>query len=463
MNLRNSTSMAADTQSEGRQSLHIDGLAWTAGESQGARLRRYIIATAAVAVIVAVPFTYGFLHPNIPMVTVTKAVMESNPPNDIDLTARGYVVPHHRINVNPKVTGRVAWIGVERGEKVRQGQILVRLEDDEFRALYEQALGAVDSARAYLDELEHGPRPAEIHQAEHNLDEARVVLREDKLTLDRTRELAAQGVVSPQALDDATARYDADQQRVRALENGLQLAKSGPRPEEIERAQGNLAEAEGQQAYAKSMLDATVIRAPVGGTILERTAEKGELVTAQFASGAEGGPQGEVVALANLHDVQVELNIPQSAFARLSLNQKALVRLDAFPEREYKGVMAEVAPEADRQEGTIQVRVQILNPDKYLRPEMNATVQFLAGKRKTRVASPAGIFVPSAAIYDEGGRHYVLAVSQGRVIRRNFEVVAPHGGGFLVQGLTPGEEIIVSGRAGLTEGTKVKLKDPGEF
>ena len=131
-------------------------------------------------------------------------------------------------------------------------------------------------------------------------------------------------------------------------------------------------------AYAKSQLDATVIRAPVTGTILERTAEKGELVTAQFASGAEGGPRGSVVALADLNDIQVELDIAQDDFAKLSPKQEGTVTLDAFKDRSYKGEIAEMSPEANRQKATVQVKVQILQPDSYLRPEMNATVQFKA-------------------------------------------------------------------------------------
>ena len=128
--------------------------------------------------------------------------------------------------------------------------------------------------------------------------------------------------------------------------------------------------------YTKSQLNCTVIRAPVTGTILERTAEKGELVTAQFASGAEGGPRGSVVALADLNDIQVELDIAQDDFAKLSPHQEGIVTLDAFKDRSYKGEIAEMSPEANRQKATVQVKVQILQPDSYLRPEMNATVQF---------------------------------------------------------------------------------------
>src|SRR5579872_4755563 len=104
----------------------------------------------------------------------------------------------------------------------------------------------------------------------------------------------------------------------------------GPRQEEIDRARGNLTQAQGQLAYAQSQLDATLIRAPVSGTILERTAEKGELVTSQFASQAEGGPQGSVVALADLNDIQVELDIAQDDFAKLGQNQKGIITLDAY-------------------------------------------------------------------------------------------------------------------------------------
>ena len=134
-----------------------------------------------------------------------------------------------------------------------------------------------------------------------------------------------------------------------------------------------------------------MIRAPVNGTILERTAEKGELITSGFASTAEGGPQGEVVALADLNDIQVELDIAQDDFAKLGPNQKGIVTVDAFPDRKYNGVIAQISPEANRQKATVQVKVQILNPDDFLRPEMNATVKFLANENKaTEGAKPLG-------------------------------------------------------------------------
>ena len=194
--------MPIDAKHEDLQSLRIDRTERGSGSGEPpAWARRYIvIGIVIVAVLSVSALAYRFLSRDVPEVEVTRASAESSDVGGTVLSATGYIVAHHTINVNSKVTGRLAWIGVEKGDKVKEGQVLVRLEDEEFRASYEQAKGALDNARAYLEELEHGSRPEEIQQAQHNLDEARATLTNDKLTLDRTKELSAGGVVSRQAL-----------------------------------------------------------------------------------------------------------------------------------------------------------------------------------------------------------------------------------------------------------------------
>ena len=450
--------MPLDTKHSDLQGLRIDRSAPAGDPAPWAR--RYILIGIAVVALLSVgAVAYRLLSSNVPEVDVVRAQAENTADvGGVVLTASGYIVPHHKINVNSKVTGRVAWIGVEKGDKVKQGQVLVRLEDEEFRAQYEQARGAAENARAYLEELEHGSRPEEIDQAQHNLDEARATLVNDKLTLDRDRELWSQGVVSRQAFDDATAKFEADQQRVQSLEKAYRLAKIGPREEEVVRAKGALLQAEGQEAYAKSWLDATVIRAPVSGTILERTAEKGELVTAQFASGAEGGPQGQVVALADLNDIQVELDIAQDDFAKLGPKQKAIVTVDAYPDRKYQGEIHEISPEANRQKATVQVKVQILNPDEYLRPEMNATVKFLADNSKPASSQDSGVSVPASAIHDENGRKVVFLAFDGKALEREVQIISQQSSGFTVKGLNGGENVITAAPSSLKKGDRVKIK-----
>ena len=220
--------MAIDTKHEHLQNLRIDRNAQGDG-GPPVWARRYILIGIALLVLLGLVATgYRLFSHDAPEVEVVRATAQNTDIGGVVLSASGYIVAHHKINLNSKVTGRVKWIGVEKGDKVKEGQVLVRLEDDEFRAQYEQAQGAADNARAYLQELQNGSRPEEIQQAQHNLDEARATLVDDKATLDRTRNLVAQGVLSKQALDDSTAKFEADQQRVNSLERGFQLAKIGP-------------------------------------------------------------------------------------------------------------------------------------------------------------------------------------------------------------------------------------------
>src|SRR6185312_11150454 len=158
--------------------------------------RRYIVFGIAVVVLLGLAaLAYRLFSREAPEVEVVHASVESSAVGGTVLSATGYIVAHHKINVNSKVTGRVAWIGVEKGDKVKEGQILVRLENQEFLAQYQQAKGAVESTRARLSQLEHGSRPEEVQQAQHNLDEARATLANDRLTLNRTKDLVAQGVL----------------------------------------------------------------------------------------------------------------------------------------------------------------------------------------------------------------------------------------------------------------------------
>jgi RND family efflux transporter MFP subunit len=448
--------MSVDTKHKDLEGLRIDRSAVAVSDGPAPWAKSVIIGGIVVVVLLGIAtLAYRFLFASAPEVEVVRATAEGgNVGGSVVLTATGYIIPHHRIEANSKVTGRVAWIGVEKGDQVKEGQVLVRLEDQEFRAQYDQARGAADSARAQLEQLEHGSRPEEVEQAANNLSEARATEANDKINLDRTKNLFDQGVVSKQALDDASAKYEASQQRVHSLEQSHTLARIGPRAEEIARAKGALTQAEGQAAYQKSLLDATVIRAPITGTILERSVEKGELLTGQFASAAR-----PVFALADLNDIQADLDISQDDFAKLTPHQKAIVTVDAFPDLKWDGAIAEVSPEANRQKATIEVKVQILNPDSHLRPEMNTTVRFVADENKGPATQQSlGAVVPSAAIRDADGNKYVFIVFQGKAMKRDVKVLSQRSAGALVSGLNGGESVITTAPEGLKDGDKIKIK-----
>jgi len=372
------------------------------------------------------------------------------------LNATGYIIAAHKIELASKVVGRVKWIGVDKGDKVTKGQPIVRLEDDEYRAQLQQAQGRLVSLQAKLRELENGSRPEEIAVAKANLDQAKADLANARVSLGRTRRLTAEGVLSRQALDNAQALFNARQARVRSLDRTLELMRIGPRQEEIDAAKGQIEEAAGAVAFYRTQLLNTVIRAPINGTILEREVEIGEYVTTSFVG--ERGAKGYVVSLADLDDLQVELDINQNDFARLGPHQPCIVTTDAYPDREYKGVIEEISPEANRQKATVQVKVKILKPDSFLRPEMNASVAFYAEGGTGRGApsrSAAVIFVPTGAVRNGS----VFVFHDGRAVERKVRTGNVTNQGIRIEdGLFGGEDLILDPPPKLKDGTRVRPK-----
>ena len=373
------------------------------------------------------------------------------------LQAAGYVIPHYRIEVASKVVGRVKWMGVEKGDRVNAREPIVRLEDEEYQARFHESVGALESFRARLQELEAGSRPEEVARARADLEESRARRAQAELDHQRAADLWKQAVISKAELDSAEHELDATVQRVQSLERTLELLEIGPRSEQIEAAKAEVKRAEGIVAYNRTLVDATVIRAPVTGTVLERNVEVGELVTTGFVG--DRGAKGYVVAMADLDDIQVELDISQDDFARTFMGQSAVITTDAYRDREYEGLVVEISPEADRQKATVQVKVQVLQPDELIRPEMNANVSFLAAAEGQQAgpvsaAPDPPVTIPASAILDDGS---VFLFVDGKALRRQVTVARRTSAGAEIErGLSGGEDVILAPPEGLADGQRVE-------
>jgi HlyD family secretion protein len=371
---------------------------------------------------------------------------------DVVLNATGYIVAAHKIEVAAKVVGKVAWIGVEKGDRVKEGQVLVRLEDDEYRAQLQQTRGQLENLQARLAELEHGSRPEEIATSQANLNQAKADLENARVTLERTGPLTREGVLSKQALDDAEARHRSAIARVDSLQKTYDLVKIGPRQEQIDAARGAVVQAQGAAAFAATQLSDTIIRAPVTGTILERAVERGEFVTTSFVG--ERGAKGYVVSLADLNDLEVELDISQNDFGKLYMKQDAILTVDAYPDRKWQGWIKEMSPEANRQKATVQVKVKVANPDQFLRPEMNATAAFLGAEQSGTPGRPS-VHIPPATLVDG----HVWVVANGVASPRDVKTGGNTPAGIRVDdGLKGGEELIVNPPTDLKPGAKVAVR-----
>ena len=371
------------------------------------------------------------------------------------LVAGGYVVAHHKIQLGSKVVGRVAWIGVEKGDRVKKDQVLVRLDNTEYRAQVEQARGALQAAAARLAQLQTGSRPEEIQQARARADETEANLRNAQTNYDRTRGLDRDGVVSKQELDRARDQLDMARAQAEQAHKNYELVHQGPRREEIDQGRALVEQARGALRYYETMLDATEIRSPIDGTVLERLVETGEMVTTMFVG--ETGAKSSVVSLADLNDLQVEVDISQTEFARVSLGQPCAVVPDAFPDRRYRAVVAEIAPQANRQKATVQVKVQVKNPDAYLRPEMNARVSF--EDPRAGQASVRQLLAPRSALFQADGKSAVMAVENGRAVIKPVTAGEEMGGSVrIASGLNGDETLVVGSPAALKSGQRLRVK-----
>ncbi len=401
-------------------------------------------------------FLSGRLNAATPVdVQRVQSISASSAPEGVVLNATGYIVAAHKIEVAAKVIGKVNWIGVEKGDRVKEGQVLVRLEDDEYQAQVQEAKGQLANLQAKLDEALHGSRPEEVAQALANLNSAKADLDNAKVSVDRARRLVSERLMAQQSVDDAQARYDGAVHKVDSLQKAYDLVKLGPRQEQIDSLRGQVQQAKGALAYAETALANTVIRSPITGTILERAVEKGEFVTTSFVG--DRGAKGYVVSLADLNDLEVELDISQGDFAKLESTQHCVITTDAFPDLKYSGHIKEISPEANRQKATVQIKVKVEKPDEHLRPEMNASVAFLAERKQETAAAPSKpvIMVPSSAVHDNA----VFVVLDGKAVRRAVKTGATSGANVRIEeGLIGGEDLITNPPAGLKDGDPVRQK-----
>ena len=248
-------------------------------------------------------------------------------PGDAVLTVSGYIVNRERIELSPRFMGLVKWIGVKKGDAVTNGQVVVRLDDAEQRARLLETEGRLANTRAAVTKAE--------------------------LDYERIKQLITDKIETKQTEDDARLR--------------------------LEGARATVQEVQGQLDLARTYLDWTVIRSSINGVVLEKLVDAGELVTPQSFGGARG-PSTALLAVADLKDLQVEIDLNEADLAKVSLRQKCRVTPEAYPDKSYEGHVAEIAPEANRQKGTLQVKVQIHEPDHFLTPELTAKVDFLGGK-----------------------------------------------------------------------------------
>lgn len=395
-------------------------------------VRRGLIRNLLLAGVAVVLLGGGFLYvrrgsvSEVQVVTAT-ATSGGAGTGATSVTANGYVVARTRASVSAKVAGRLAHLGVSEGSRVREGEVIARLENTDYQAQVHQAEADLATARA------------SVIEAQADRDQLASEARRVRGIHDRSPEL-----ISLQEVELAESRAAQAEARVGA-------------------AQARVHSAEAFLEYARATLENTYIRAPFTGTVLRKEAEVGEVVAPSVGGGLT---RGAVVTMADLTTLEVEVDVNEAYIARIRNGQPARITLDAYPDTTFRGAVRQVVPTADRQRATVEVKVSILDRDPRILPEMGARVDFIEPDTARAAAAgepvPPRMRIPAAAVVQREGRTIVWLVRNNRLESREVEA-GPVSGGYreIRRGLAGGERLLVGGVENPTEGMRVKVGERG--
>jgi RND family efflux transporter MFP subunit len=336
------------------------------------------------------------------------------------LNASGYVTARRAATVSSKVTGKVVEVMVEEGMRVKEGQVLARLDDSNVKAslrLAEAQLAASTTALA----------------------ETRVRIQEAERELTRQTDLIRNKIATQ-------ADYDRAEAAAAALKARL------------EQQTAEVAVAESQVASWKLQLDDTIIRAPFAGIVTSKNAQPGEMISPVSAGG--GFTRTGICTIVDMESLEVEIDVNESFINRVEPGQAVEAALDAYSDWRIPCKVIAIIPTADRQKSTVKVRVGFDHLDKRILPEMSVKVAFREAATTAASAGAApkrGILIPKTAVQHVDGRDVVMVVRDGRVERRAVTVTSTIGDeSTLSAGVSPGEKVIVGAPVGVTDGGRVR-------
>jgi HlyD family secretion protein len=352
--------------------------------------------------------------------TVLAREVAANGSDRTVLNASGYVTARRAATVSSKVTGKVVEVLIEEGMKVREGQVLARLDDTNIKASLRLA-------------------EAQWVSASNALAETRVRIREAEQELQRQT-----GLVKNQIATQAD--YDHAEASAQALKAKL------------EQQQADVVVAERQVASWQQQMEDCIIRAPFAGVVTSKNAQPGEMISPISAGG--GFTRTGICTIVDMQSLEIEIDVNESYINRVEAGQAVEATLDAYSEWKIPCKVIAIIPTADRQKSTVKVRVGFDKLDPRILPEMSIKVAFHEANGAKPAAGRA-VTIPRAAIHQQDGRDVVLVVQNERAERRAVTVGnADKDEATISAGLAAGERVIVDWPAGLCDGAAVKEQKP---
>jgi HlyD family secretion protein len=366
----------------------------------------------AALLVVMIGATVALRGGNRPIAAEIGTVAQAYPTQAITaLNATGRVSAFRKAAVSTKASGKLEYLGVQEGSVVTAGQVLARIENKDVSATLDQAQANVKAAKA-------------------NLEQGLAEQRDADANLKRTDDLAKKNFISGAQLDAAKARADRARASVAALNGQIGVAEANARA-------------------AAVVVEQTVIRAPFDGVILTKNANVGDIITA-FSSAADS--KGAVVNIADMSTLEVEADVSENSLAKISVDMAVEIQLDAFPTLRLLGRVSRIVPTVDRSKATVLVKIEFVEKDKRVLPDMSAKVAFLSRAPNAVDRKPVTA-IQSAAIVKRDNKDVVFVVSEKNTVALAAVTVGEKIGDLVrVDGVKPGDKVVLKPDERLKDG-----------
>jgi RND family efflux transporter MFP subunit len=381
------------------------------------RSRKVRIIAGAVVIVLAAALAFAFLvNPTIEVETASVSLVYPSQSFTI-LNASGYVVAQRKAAVSSKATGRLEWLGVEEGSKVKQGEIIARLEARDVEASRAQAAANLENVRS-------------------GLEQARAELEDAKLNFDRSKELIAKGFIAQMDYNTAEARYKRAQAGVSGAESAIRAAEAALNASDV-------------------AVEYTRIRAPFDAVVLTKDADPGDIVT---PFGAAANAKAAVVTIADMSSLQIEADVSESNLEKVKMGQPCEIQMDALSDKRFRGVVHMIVPTADRTKASVLVKVRFLEKDPRVLPEMSAKVAFLERAVKPEEARPRTALPASALVKRDNGQS-VFLVNEDRTSEVRVRAGEQLGDAVeVLEGVKAGDKVVVNPPKNLKSGSKISVE-----
>jgi len=343
------------------------------------RKKRRIFNRWTVGTLVAllIGVAVALSRANAPVSVETATVTTAYPTQAITvLNATGRVAAYRKAAVSTKATGRLEWLGVQEGSRVKAGEVIARLENLDVAASRDSAMAGANAARANLEQGD-----AEMKDAESNYR--------------RSQDLYSKKFISEATLDSARARYDKAKATISSLKAGIGVAEANAR-------------------QASVAVEQTLIRAPFDGIVLTKNANVGDIIT-PFSSATDS--KGAVVNMADMDTLEVEADVSEASIGKIKTGMPTEIQLDAYPEMRLLGEVSRIVPTVDRAKATLLVKVSFREKDARVLPDMSAKVAFLSRLPEGSERKPVTAVRPEAVVKRED-RSVVYVLGEGNVVKQ---------------------------------------------